>query len=277
MPDQNRSISTHAACPIDPTGLTGTWVNTECLPRGVTRVVIDHRPNGLAIWALGADDHTHEGWGWTGAEALYAATSSGHDAVAFTTAYMVESMPVALHANLSKGLLIVASFQTSFDSGNSDARFAREFFRRSNSEMPKLAKVPAKQYSARPDTMLSSVSTFVGTWRNTNSEGCAIASVAFAATDDGLTMRIVGRDGSALCDWGTTTVEIYTEVGAASEPAKIKARCDLGLIDVLLHGWVKQGVLVLALFRCFKDGSGSSNYFDREFFYRTDEPAKSLG
>ena len=32
-------------------------------------------------------------------------------------------MPVALHANVSKGLLIVSSFQTRFDSGNSDAQF----------------------------------------------------------------------------------------------------------------------------------------------------------
>jgi hypothetical protein len=90
-------------------------------------------------------------------------------------------------------------------------------------------------------------------------------------------MRIVARDDSGPHDWGTTAVEIYTELGIASEPAKIKARYDLGLLDVLLHGWVKQGVLVLALFRRFKDESVRSNYFDREFFYRTDEPPKGVG
>ena len=40
-------------------------------------------------------------------------------------------------------------------------------------------------------------------------------------------------------------------------------------MDVQLHGWVKQGILVLALFRRFKDAIGASSYFDREFFYRT--------
>ena len=40
-------------------------------------------------------------------------------------------------------------------------------------------------------------------------------------------------------------------------------------MDVQLHGWVKQGVLVLALFRRFEDAIGKSSYFDREFFYRT--------
>ena len=170
MPDEGRSTSTHAARRIDPAGLTGAWVNTESSPRGVARVVIERRPDALGIWALGADDQTHEGWGWTDAEALYAASASGDDAVAFTAAYTVESMPVALHANVSKGLLIVSSFQTRFDAGHSEARFAREFFRRANSELLKPLKVPGKQSAARPVAPSSSASTFVGIWRNTNSE-----------------------------------------------------------------------------------------------------------
>ena len=88
-------------------------------------------------------------------------------------------------------------------------------------------------------------------------------------------MRVFGRNECDLHDWGTTAVEIYTEVGATSEPAKIKAHYDLGSIDLLLHGWVKQGVLVLALFRRFKDAIGESSYFDREFFYRTGRHANS--
>jgi hypothetical protein len=40
-------------------------------------------------------------------------------------------------------------------------------------------------------------------------------------------------------------------------------------MEVQLHGWVKQGILVLALFRRFQGAIGESSYFDREFFYRT--------
>ena len=277
MPDDGRSILMHAARRIDSAGLTGAWVNTEPSPRGVARVVIERRPDALGIWALGADDQTHEGWGWTDAEALYAASASGDAAVAFTATYLVESMSIALHANVSKGLLIVSSFQTCFDSGNSDARFSREFFRRTNLQMLEPFKVPMNKSPAGHVAPSSSASTFVGTWRNTNSERPAIVSVSFATTEDGVTMGIFGPDDSVLHDWGTTAVEIFTEVGTASEPTKIKARYDLGSMDVLLHGWVKQGVLVLALFRRFKDESGGSNYFDREFFYRTDEPPKGVG
>jgi hypothetical protein len=276
MLDAGGSTSMHAARRIDPAGLTGVWVNTESSPRGVARVIIERRPDALGIWALGADDQTHDGWGWTDAEALYAASPSGDNAVAYTATYMVDSKPVAFHANVSKGLLIVSSFQTRFDSGNRDARFAREFFHRANSEVHKSLNAPWKETAARRVPPSSSASTFAGIWRNTNSEGSGIDTVSFSA-EDGSVMRIVGRDDSGLHDWGTTTVEIYTEVGTVSEPAKIKARYDLGLLDVLLHGWVKQGVLVLALFRRFKDESGGSNYFDREFFYRTDEPPKGIG
>jgi hypothetical protein len=276
MPDDGRSTLTHAARRIDPSGLTGAWVNTEPSPRGVARVVIERRPDALGIWALGADDQTHEGWGWTDAEDLYAASVSGTDAVAFTTTYMVKSKPIVLHANVSKGLLIISSFRTRFDSGKSDALFAREFFHRTNSEMQKPLRPPGKQSAARPVATSSLASAFVGTWRNTNSEGPGIVLVSFAATDDGLRMRIVARDDSGLHDWGTTAVEIYTEVETASDPAKVKASYDLGLMDVLLHGWVKQGVLVLAFFRRFKDASGRSNYFDREFFSRTDESPKGI-
>ena len=76
---------------------------------------------------------------------------------------------------------------------------------------------------------------------------------------------------------GRPRVEIYNEIGAVSEPAKIKASYDLGSMDVQLHGWVKQGVLVLALFRRFKDAVAESSYFDREFFYRTGEHTNGDG
>ena len=272
MPDARRSISTHAARRIDPSGLMGVWVNTESSPRGVAGVVIERRSDALGVRAQGVDDRTHDGWGWTVAEALYAASTSGDEAVAFTAVYPEESTPVTLHANVSKGLLIVSSFQTLFDSGTPDACFAREFFHRASSGYLEPPKVPSKRSAARRDPPSPSASRFAGTWRNTNSGRSSIESVSFDAGKDGSTMRILGGEATGLHDWGTTAVEIYNEVGTATEPAKIKARYNLGSIEVQLHGWVKQGVLVLALFRRFIDESGGSNYFDREFFFRANEP-----
>jgi hypothetical protein len=271
MPDESGSRLTNAPGRIDPASLVGTWINTESSPRAVASVVIEPRSGALGISTLGAGEQSYEDWGWTCAEALFAASVSANQAVAFTATHMVDSTPIVLQANLSKGLLIVSSFQTRGESGQAEARFAREFFRKAESEVQKLPRMPSGHGPARAVPRSISASSFVGTWQNTNSEGCGIPSVSFEL-EDGVRMRAIGGDESGLHDWGTTGVEVYWEVGATSESAKIKARYDLGAIDLLLHGWVKQGVLVLALFRRFVNESGKSNYFDREFFYLKEKP-----
>jgi hypothetical protein len=269
MPDPGRPTSTHAARRIDPTGLQGDWINTESSPRALARILIERRSDLIAMRALGVEGRAPEGMGWFESRALYASSSTGGDGVAFVAEHDGDSMPVELHANLSKGLLIVSSFQPRLLSDGRERRFAREFFRRTDPEFPEPSDVSPKESAVRPHSSSSAASTFGGSWRNTNTTGSGIVSVSFCPTDDGGTLCVQGRDRADANDWGTTTVEIYNEIGAVSEPAKIKASYELGSMDVQLHGWVKQGVMVLALFRRFKDAIGESNYFDREFFYRT--------
>jgi hypothetical protein len=269
MHDPDRPTSTHAARRIDPTGLQGDWINTEASPRALARILIERRADLITMRVLGVEVRAPEAMGWCESRALYASSSSGGDAVAFVTERDAGSMPVELHANLSKGLLIVSSFQTRPLSDGPERCFAREFFRRTDPECPGPSDVSPKESEVRWLPAPSAASTFGGSWRNTNTTGSGIVSVSFAPADDGGTLCVQGRDRSDANDWGTTTIEIFNEIGAVSEPAKIKARYDLGSMEVQLHGWVKQGVLVLALFRRFKDAIGESSYFDREFFYRT--------
>jgi hypothetical protein len=277
MPDSGRPTSTHAARFIDPTGLQGDWINTESSPRGLARVLIERRSDTIAVRALGTEGKTPEGMEWFESRALYASSPTGGDAVAFIAERDAGAMPLELQVNLSKGLLIVSSFQPPLLSAGPDRRFAREFFRRADPESPGSSEVSPKESAVRPLSSSSAESTFGGTWRNTNTTGSGIASVSFALTDDGGTLCVRGRERSDANDWGTATVEIYNEIGAVAEPAKIKAGYDLGSMDVQLHGWVKQGVLVLALFRRFNDANGVSSYFDREFFYRTGRHTNSDG
>jgi hypothetical protein len=269
MHDPDRPTSTHAARRIDPTGLQGDWINTESSPRALARILIERRSDLIAMRAPGVEGSAPEGMGWFESRALYASSATGGDAVAFVAERDSGSMSVELHANLSKGLLIVSSFQNRLLSDGPERSFAREFFRRTDPESPGTSDVSPKDSLVRQLPASSAASTFGGSWRNTNTTGSGIVSVSFAPKDDGGTLCVQGRDRSDANEWGTTTVEIYNEIGAVSEPAKIKARYDLGSLDVQMHGWVKQGVLVLALFRRFKDAIGESSYFDREFFYRT--------
>jgi hypothetical protein len=266
MPDQGRPA---ARC-IDPTALKGDWINTESSPRGLARIRIERRSDdAIAMRAMGVRDGAAEDIGWFDSRALYASSSTGGDAVAFIAGRDADSMPVELHANMSKGLLIVSSFQTRLLSDGPDRRFAREFFCRTDPESPRPSHVYPKESTAPPLSASSAAATFGGSWRNTNTTGSGIVSVSFVPADDSGTLCVRGRDRSDANDWGTTAAEIYNEIGAVSEPAKIKARYELGSMDVELHGWVKQGVLVLALFRRFKETLSESSYFDREFFYRT--------
>ena len=275
MHDPDRPTTAHAARRIDPTGLQGDWINTESSPRALERILIERRSDIITMRAKGVDGQAPEGSGWFESRALYASSSTGGDAVAFVAERDADRTPVELQANLSKGLLIVSSFQTRRLSDGPERRFAREFFRRADPESPGPLDVSPKTSLVRQLPASPAASTFGGTWRNTNTTGSAIVSVSFAPTDDGGTMCVQGRDRSSANDWGTTAVEIFDEIDAASEPAKIKAGYDLGSLDIQIHGWVKQGILVLALYRRFKYASALSNYFDREFFYRTSQHKKS--
>ena len=124
MPDRSRPTSTHGAT-HRPQGLAGRLDQYGIVPartradshRGAIRR--HRRP------ASGVEDRAPDGMGWFDSRALYASSSTGADAVAFVAGRDVDSMPVELQANVSKGLLIVSSFQTRPLSGGPERRFAR--------------------------------------------------------------------------------------------------------------------------------------------------------
>jgi hypothetical protein len=112
-------------------------------------------------------------------------------------------------------------------------------------------------------------SPFMGIWRNTNPKSLIMAAVEFSARTDGVIMRVEGTDPSERFE---APVEFFVDDDAATAPEKIMVNQDLGSFSLGIHGWIKQGVLVLAVFRKIKDGSGRSSYFDREFFYKVAGP-----
>jgi hypothetical protein len=61
---------------------------------------------------------------------------------------------------------------------------------------------------------------------------------------------------------------VFTDGATSSTSLAFRAFYDLGFKETILQAKVKKGVLVVANFNRFKDGSGRANYFSREFFYR---------
>jgi hypothetical protein len=94
-----------------------------------------------------------------------------------------------------------------------------------------------------------------------------LSEVSFLVTAKGFVMRV---SAGTLADRLEAPVEIFVDNEPATAPEKVLVRQGLLAMEILMHGWIKQGVLVLAIFRRLTEGDRGSNYFDREFFYRGD-------
>ena len=80
-------------------------------------------------------------------------------------------------------------------------------------------------------------------------------------------MRVFGAGETEPIDWGEFEVKVFADHVDSPEGTKFSMVYEFGFMQVRMHGWVKLGVLVIAVFNLFTDDSGRSNYFDREFFY----------
>ncbi len=109
-----------------------------------------------------------------------------------------------------------------------------------------------------------------GTWINTNGASRGITRVVLTDRGGELAMRAYGDCDPSPCDWGEVTACFFPKEICFHEAMAFTAFYDFGFMESHLLAHVKLGVLVVAKFDRFKDGSGRSNYFSREFFYRLD-------
>jgi hypothetical protein len=108
----------------------------------------------------------------------------------------------------------------------------------------------------------------LGDWRNTNADGRIARIVCRGREDERMDVQVWGSTADGMNDWGTVAAPVYSFTFESKEAGAFNAVFDLGYEAVHLQANVKAGVLVVASFNHFKDQSGRSNYFDREFFHR---------
>src|SRR5262245_41060433 len=116
-------------------------------------------------------------------------------------------------------------------------------------------------------------SIFTGTWLTTNSSTRGIVKMIIELRGGQLIARSFGACSPEPCDWGEAIATVFAEGPGSSKPLAFSAVYDFGFMSSHLQAKVKKGVLVVAGFNRFQDNSGRSNYFSREFFYRSDEIA----
>lgn len=112
----------------------------------------------------------------------------------------------------------------------------------------------------------------LGRWVNTNTETRGIAECQVVAEGDGFTVKILGVGEEGLIEWpqvrATTLANLEEEAGQRT--VALTADFEFDFMRIETHIRINKGVFVIVLFCTFTDGSGRSNYLNREFFARGD-------
>ena len=106
----------------------------------------------------------------------------------------------------------------------------------------------------------------LGTWINSNLDTNSIARVKILDVDGKLQLQVFAMGPDGLIDWGTAPAQVFAGGPASHTGVGFTCRYDFGFAETRLQAMIMKGLLVLAQFHLFKDDSGRSDYFLREYF-----------
>jgi hypothetical protein len=109
-------------------------------------------------------------------------------------------------------------------------------------------------------------SALPGTWINSNPQTTALARLVIKEAGDDLSLEAYGVGSDGLVDWGTSQIDLFASAPFGRVAAGFTCVFDFGFKQTRLQGMIMKGLLVLAEFHSFKDKSGRSDYFLREYF-----------
>lgn len=257
--------------PLDTSIAIGTWRNTRADTGEIAALRITARGAGLALRAFGAGAQGEHDWGEQEA-ALYADATDSETLLGFRADFDLGYAVVELAANLKLGILVIQSYTRYQDESGRGSYLNREFFHRIDRPAPGplpvaapgLGWATAGDLGVAPDGDRVDMSTYLGDWRNVYEHSRAIPRFTVTEGEGGYIMTLYGPDGRAL---GTTVALPH-----AARPDTVPARgfwgtVDLGFKDLRVAVNDNQGILILACYSTFKDGSGRKNYFSREFYF----------
>lgn len=246
--------------------LTKIWRHTDPQPHDLREIRITGTPDALSVECSGNGENVPLSSHAVQAGMIFAANPSSRDGMAFFAEFDFGHMVSRYQGNVNLGLLVLAGFHN-FKNGRAGSNyFSREFFYSVDELLPQPAKADSSP-SGGGSKQLETSSMF-GFWRNTNRATLGIESINIRPHAGGLAVQAYGVGESGSVDWGETMAGVYANDSVSTEAMAFNTVFHLGDIHCQLQANVKQGVLVVAYFTEFKDGSGRSNYFAREFYYK---------
>jgi hypothetical protein len=123
-----------------------------------------------------------------------------------------------------------------------------------------------------PATKTLSADKLVGRWVNTNQETQGIAECLIEKDAELFRINLLGMGVDGPIPWPTAEAKVLAnlEEEAGQRASALAATFDFTFMTAETYIRVNKGVLVIVLFASFRDGSGRSNYVNREFFYHRD-------
>jgi hypothetical protein len=112
------------------------------------------------------------------------------------------------------------------------------------------------------------LSHFLGTWINTFRDTRSITRFVLAQASAGYTITAYVSDG--VGDLGASEVVPFAPNVDSRQADGFTARYDFGFLEMSLAAYYTKGLIVVSQYTRFKDGSGRPDYFNREFFFKTD-------
>jgi hypothetical protein len=272
QPQQYMRLQDRASVPMGPvqlsvTQLTKIWRHTDPQPHDLREVRITGTAEALSIQCYGNGKNVPLSSPAAQASVIFAVNPSSRDGMSFFAEFDFGHMISHYQGNVNLGLMVLAGFHDFRNGKGGSNYFSREFFYSVDDSLPQLSK-PEFSSQAGGSKQLDT-SSLLGFWHNTNRASLGIASIKISQHGGDLAIHAygVGESGSSV-DWGETTARVYAKDSASADAMAFSAVFNQGDIHCHFQANVKQGVLVVAYFTEFKDGSGRSNYFSREFYYK---------
>lgn len=248
---------------LDLVPVAGDFACAAAVPGGISRVCSEPRDGALRVRAFGHGDPYPVDLGEVGADAVFADAPGSRAGYAFLATLDDGQVCRRLQTYQGFGVFVVHGFH-SFRDGRQDY-FTREFYVAASAAAMGSA---AKRWPSRPLRVgraePGDPSALFGRWTNLNRAATGVAELVCRPVGSGMAVRV--RAVGEAADWGETLADLYADATDLAAAPALLVTYDRGFMRVHLQARINRGVLVVAQYAEYADGSGRSNFMMRECF-----------
>ncbi len=258
-------------------GIVGTWFNTNRTVHEIAKIELTSTADNWLIRAYGHEDDTTNDWGEVPV-APHVTPDRPHEMIGFEAHFESEAIGRHLAANLKYGVLVIQCYKHVRGTDQDGSYFTREFFHQrlddfsepdrgvvDDNALPSVKASDCLDNTADALDAGADLTPYLGIWRNTHRHTRGISHLELLSDGDEVLVHAHGV--AAQRDWGAVSALAYSEGVSSRDPSGFFAKYEFEFLEMQLAANFNKGLLIVAAYSRFKDGSGRADYFTREFFY----------